>query len=144
MNEISTPMVWRDDFATGVDEIDEQHKILIHTLQEANQLLINDHSVAVLENITRDLLSYALYHFDTEEELMQQYNYQLQEEDNAAHLAQHRGFSEKIVSIRNDLKSGTLISREDLINFLSNWLTHHILNTDKRLGAHICSQRAGK
>jgi hypothetical protein len=28
-------MVWRDDFATGVEQIDEQCKILIHTLQEA-------------------------------------------------------------------------------------------------------------
>ena len=137
-------MVWRDDFATGVDEIDEQHKILIHTLQEANQLLKDDYSAAVLEQITRDLLSYALYHFDTEEELMQEYSYQLQEVDVEAHLAQHRSFSEKIVSIRADLKSGRLITREALIGFLSDWLTHHILHTDKRLGEHICARRTNK
>ncbi len=142
MTEISSPLVWRDEFATGVEEIDEQHKILIHTLQEANQLLTNNSSAEVLDKITRDLLSYALYHFDTEEELMQQYGYSDQEEDLEAHLAQHRSFSAKVVSIREDLKAGTLISREALLGFLSDWLSHHILNTDKKLGAHIRAKQA--
>lgn len=142
MTEISSPLVWRDEFATGVEEIDEQHKILIHTLQEANQLLTNNSSAEVLDKITRDLLSYALYHFDTEEELMQQYGYSEQEEDLEAHLAQHRSFSAKVVSIREDLKAGTLISREALLGFLSDWLSHHILNTDKKLGAHIRAKQA--
>ncbi len=142
MTEISSPLVWRDEFATGVEEIDEQHKILIHTLQEANQLLTNNSSAEVLDKITRDLLAYALYHFDTEEELMQQYGYSDQEEDLEAHLAQHRSFSAKVVSIREDLKAGTLISREALLGFLSDWLSHHILNTDKKLGAHIRAKQA--
>ena len=143
MTEINTPLVWRDEFATGVEEIDEQHKILIHTLHEANQLLASDSSAEALDKITRDLLAYALYHFDTDEELMQQYGYSEQEEDLEAHLTQHRNFSAKVVSIREDLKSGTLISRESLLGFLSDWLSHHILNTDKKLGAHIRTKQAG-
>ena len=141
MTEVSSPLVWRDEFATGVEEIDEQHKILIHTLQEANQLLTSNSSAEILDKITRDLLAYALYHFDTEEDLMQQYGYDEQGQELEAHLAQHRSFSAKIVSIREDLKAGTLISREALLGFLSNWLSHHILNTDKKLGAHICAKR---
>ena len=141
MTEMSSPLVWRDEFATGVEEIDEQHKILIHTLQEANQLLANNSNAETLDKITRDLLAYALYHFDTEEDLMQQYGYGVQEDELEAHLAQHRNFSAKVVSIREDLKAGTLISREALLGFLSDWLSHHILNTDMKLGAHICARR---
>ena len=140
MTEIGSPLVWRDEFATGVEAIDEQHKILIHTLQEANQLLASNSSAAILDKITRDLLAYALYHFDTEEELMHQHGYD--EQDLEAHLAQHRSFSAKVVSIREDLKSGTLISREALLGFLSDWLSQHILNTDKKLGAHIRAKQA--
>ena len=35
MNQATTPLVWNDSFATGVAEIDDQHMILVHTLNEA-------------------------------------------------------------------------------------------------------------
>ena len=141
MSHTSSTLVWRDEFSTGVEEIDEQHKILIHTLQEANQILASNSSTDVLDKITRDLLAYALYHFDTEEELMNQYGYSEKGDEQDAHLAQHRSFSAKVVSIREGLKAGTPVSCEELLGFLSDWLSHHILNTDKKLGAHICAQR---
>lgn len=136
------PLVWNDSFLTGVEEIDEQHQILVNTLNEANARLVEDASLEFLEQITRDLLSYALYHFETEEGLMKEYGYT---EDSAAdadtHLQQHRSFSSKVVAVRDGLKAGTLISREDLLSFLNGWLVNHILSTDKKLGAFIAAKR---
>ncbi len=136
------PLTWRDEFATGVAEIDEQHRILVDTLREADEILRADSSQATLDKITRDLLSYALYHFDTEERLMREYHYaECADGDAERHLEQHRAFSARVVAVRENLKAGILIPREDLLAFLSDWLVNHILNTDRRLGAHILERR---
>jgi hemerythrin len=137
------PLVWNDSFATGVAEIDEQHMILVHTLNEAGSKLANGSNPHLLEQITQDLLSYALYHFDTEEELMQEYGYRDADDDAMnRHLEQHRAFSAKVVSVREGLKAGMLVSADDILHFLNTWLVNHILNTDMKLGAFINAKRS--
>lgn len=137
------PIEWNDSFATGVPEIDEQHRILVNTLNDANARLADDVDIDLAEQITEDLLSYALYHFETEEELMQKYGYLGASTAEAeAHLQQHRSFSSRVVAVRDSLRAGIPISREELIGFLNHWLVNHILNTDKRLGAFIVARRA--
>ncbi len=131
-------IVWNDTLVTGIDKIDEQHQILVNLFNEANTKLAVNNNVGFLEQITRDMLSYALYHFETEEKLMQEYSYiEDKTEDDDTHIQQHRSFSTKVVAVRNDIKAGILISREDLLSFLNNWLINHILNTDKRLAAFL-------
>lgn len=129
---------WDKNYEVGVEEIDEQHHILVNTLNEANELLTKDYSLENLENITKDLLSYALYHFETEEELMEQYNYMVEcPEDYKSHMKQHRDFSAKVVDVRNSLRAGNLIKQEELIGFLVKWLINHINKTDKKLGEFL-------
>jgi hemerythrin-like metal-binding protein len=137
-------LVWNDELETGVAEIDEQHRILVNSINETNvRLNTTQVNAAVLEKITQDLLSYALYHFETEEELMQSLGYQeASPEDAQTHQRQHREFSATVVSVREGIKAGRLISREDLLGFLNGWLIQHILLTDKKLGAFIVAQRA--
>lgn len=136
------PIVWQEAFATGVDEIDEQHQILVHTLNEANARLADTSSIEMLDSITRDLLSYALYHFETEERLMEESAYPSERSEDAdLHLQQHRAFSAKVVAIREEIKAGRRIPRDELLTFLNHWLINHILNTDKRLGAYLVARR---
>jgi len=127
-------IVWHDKLVTGIGKIDEQHQILVNLLNEANIKLTPNNNAKFLEEITRNLLSYALYHFETEEGLMQKYDYI---EDSDAHIRQHRSFSAKVVAVRNDIKTGIPISREDLLSFLNSWLINHILNTDKQFAAFL-------
>ena len=137
------PLIWDANFETGVSEIDEQHRILVNTINEAAITLGETGNISVLEQITNDLLSYALYHFETEEELMVKYGYDEQrEEEQKIHLAQHRDFSATVVSVKDNMKSGKLITKDELLNFLKEWLINHILYTDKKLGAFIAAQRA--
>lgn len=132
------PIVWKEDYFTGIERIDEQHQVLVSTLNEANARLAGGASRELLEQITRDLLSYAIYHFETEESLMSEYDYAgLAEADNEQHRQEHRAFSRKVVAIREGLKDGQLVSREELLGFLNNWLVNHILNTDRKLAAFL-------
>lgn len=132
------PILWNDSFLTGIERIDEQHKVLVNTLNEANARLSGVITRDLLEQITRDLLSYAIYHFETEESLMQKYDYAgLSAADEAKHREEHRSFSQQVVSLREGLRDDHLVTREALLSFLNQWLVNHILNTDKRLGTFL-------
>lgn len=142
MASVQELLVWNDSYSTGVTEIDEQHMILVHTLNEASVKLAGSYSIEQLEQITQDLLAYALYHFETEETLMRENGYEeLAPQEAALHLEQHRSFSGKVVAVRDGIKSGNPIAPADLLAFLNQWLVNHILNTDKRLGAFLKEKR---
>ena len=68
-------IVWNDSLMTGVQEIDDQHQILVNMINDANVKLSTSSGRAYLEEVIRELISYALYHFDAEEELMVEQNY---------------------------------------------------------------------
>lgn len=136
-------IVWNNELVTGITEMDEQHKILVNHINAANTRL-NGLSVnaTMLEKITQDLLSYALYHFETEGLLMQQYHYaSCHKIDAETHWQEHREFSAKVVEIREKIRSGASISRDELLVFLNNWLINHIMNTDKKLAAFVCAKQ---
>ncbi len=137
------PLVWNESFVAGVQEIDEQHMILVDLLNSAKVKLLPESDTKVMEQIILDLLSYALYHFDTEERLMGEYDYNKESPQDAhAHLDQHRTFSAKVVSARKALTSGEKISAEDLLQFLTEWLVNHILKTDFKLADYIQEKRS--
>lgn len=143
MASVQELLIWNDSYATGVTEIDEQHMILVHTLNEASVKLSGHVSLEQLEQITQDLLAYALYHFETEETLMQESAYETQSPQEAAdHLEQHRSFSAKVVAVRDGIKSGNPVPPADLLAFLNRWLIDHILNTDMHLAAFLKGKTA--
>ena len=142
MKALYDPIEWNEKLLTGVTEIDSQHKILVDAINDANSRLMEDHDIKLVEQITKDLLSYAIFHFETEEDLMQQYGYDGEStEDAQLHQKQHREFSSQVLAVRDGLRDGKEISREDLLAFLNGWLISHIMNTDQRLGAFIKQKR---
>jgi hemerythrin len=132
------PIEWVDAMATGIETIDRQHRFLIDTLKQANERLLQDENVALLGEIAKVLLSYALTHFETEEELMQRYGYEAAcPEDAHAHVAQHRDFSRRVVALRDQLREGREVSRIEVLRFLNHWLRDHVLGIDQRLGSFL-------
>ena len=136
-------ITWRPDFATGVAIIDDQHRVLINMLNEANTKLTDRSPIADFSKIVQGLLSYAGYHFQTEDGLMNQHGYDAAcAEDAAQHHAQHKAFAEKVLAVQTSLTAGQRIPKADLVEFLTQWLADHILNTDRKLGKFICSRPA--
>lgn len=131
-------IVWQESYNTGIQEIDEQHRILVNTINEAGVRLNMNDSIGTLEAITKDLLSYVLYHFETEEEMMLEHNYKdYSQQEYATHMKQHRDFSAKVVAIRQSLSRGKPIEKKELIDFLTNWLINHINKTDQKLAQFL-------
>lgn len=140
---IQIPLVWSDNLATGIAKIDEQHKVLVATLNEAHARLKGAPNKDLLDEITRNLLSYALYHFETEEDLMAEYGYlEACPENEHRHQEEHRSFSKTVVDLRKNIQEGQLVDRDELVTFLSQWLVNHIMKTDKHLGAFLIERQA--
>ncbi len=124
--------------ATGIDIIDKQHHYLIEILQQLNEKQLDDDGDLLLSHVVRDLLGYALMHFEAEEALMLRYDYAAAcPEEAKAHIAQHREFSRKVVSVRDKLREGQKVSHMEIQGFLNHWLREHLLGIDQSLGKFL-------
>ena len=131
------------DYLTGVERIDSQHSNLINLVNEARHTLNRDASPSRIEKIVKELLSYAIYHFRTEEALMKEYGYlQARSAEAQAHIQEHRGFSERVAALQEEVRLHARVDTDALVRFLLDWIAQHILETDKKLAAYILQRRA--
>ncbi len=138
-----TPIEWSEKMTTGVSQVDTQHRYLVDTLRRANERLLGDHEGTLLGEIAKDLLNYAIMHFETEESLMKRYDYETAFPDVArAHIAQHRDFSRQVVAICDQLREGRQVSRIEVLKYLNEWLRNHVLGIDQKLGAFVREAKA--
>ena len=134
---------WSEKMATGVAQVDVQHHYLVDTLREANAKLLGDHDSALLAEIAKGLLNYAIMHFETEEELMQRYGYATAQPDVArTHIAQHREFSRRVVAVCDQLREKRSVSNVEVLKYLNEWLRGHVLGIDQKLGAFVREAQA--
>lgn len=137
------PIEWSERMATGVAQVDVQHRYLVDTLREANAKLLGDHDDVMLAEIAKGLLNYAIVHFETEEELMQRYGYAAAHPDVArAHVAQHREFSRQVVAVCDQLREKRPVSNVEVLKYLNEWLRGHVLGIDQKLGAFMREAQA--
>ena len=115
---------------TGFAEIDHQHRQLFALAGHLNQAIIAGEPPEIVKRKFNELMLYARFHFSTEERLMEQYGYPVQDDHRQSHL----DLLESIDHIRTRLKQGSeLIS----LQTLKDWLLEHIEHSDKLLGAYL-------
>lgn len=118
---------------TGIDLIDGDHKkliSLINQLQNATQYKVDDH---IIDQIMDDLLNYTKYHFDREELLMRSNQYP----DYENHKNLHKEMISKMSECMEEYKSRPENTIDDALNFLKNWLIHHIKGDDRKYIPYI-------
>lgn len=120
--------VWQNNFTFGIESIDGDHKKLVAMIDELYTAMSKGEAKAVIRDIVNDLVDYSVVHFRREEIYMKSVNYN----DFDAHKAAHEAFIEKVETFREKLNSGKDNISIEVISFLREWLSGHILNTDKR------------
>jgi hemerythrin-like metal-binding protein len=136
-------IAWSDRMVTGIAQVDAQHRYLVDTLSDANVKLLVDRDGALLADIAKGLLNYAIMHFETEEDLMRRYGYVAAHPDVArAHIAQHRQFSRQVVAVCDQLREKRPISNVEVLKYLNEWLRNHVLGIDQKLGAFVREAKA--
>jgi len=120
-------MAWSEHFETGLDAVDIQHKALVEMINAAAPHLMGGGEDAEREvgPLLDKLVRYAASHFKYEEDLMQQT--QVLPAYFAQHQHVHQTFVEEVVQMRTQYEKGESLSGRDLLQFLTSWLTFHIL-----------------
>ena len=122
---------WSFTFATGIAEMDRQHR---HFVNIINLINLNQHDPTRLADLFDELISYSREHFAYEEELM----VGLKENLTVPHRGQHAAFTRQIERIRQQLAAGEGYRLEGrLAAITSEWLSNHILTTDLKLAAAL-------
>ena len=126
-----TILTWNKQLVLGIEAVDKQHKHLLELINQLDEAIALGQDKKSMTDVVNDLIDYTVYHFRHEENLMQKagYNGQLY----AEHQAEHMNFVEKIQHAHTEALKDPSIIREELLDFLVDWLSHHILNTDKHM-----------
>lgn len=126
-------LVWGKILSVGVDEIDEDHRKLIHIFNILNHAVIKGETPEYLVATLEELINCTVWHFSHEERLMLKYRYPEIEE----HKAEHRELIESAKELQQKVLQSDKPVAEEHIEFLERWLTEHILTADGRLGSFL-------
>lgn len=127
-------ITWKDDYATGIYNIDQQHRYLVVLLNNIIKFHnVGENSYSKLFYILNGLVSYAEDHFRDEEVLMQELRYPKYQD----HKNEHEYLVQEIFKINENLLERNDEERtKRLLMFLQGWLLEHIIGLDKELGVY--------
>lgn len=126
--------VFKDEYKTGIDKIDEEHKRLFEIADQVYEVLMDEFipdKYDYIVEILNELKDYAETHFTNEEEYMASIGYKKL----FTHKVEHHDFIEKLNEYDLDaIDENQKETIMELLTFLSNWLVDHILKNDKQIG----------
>lgn len=121
---------WTEELSVGIQEIDEQHKILVGLLNRMHEAIVTGKDLQVINSILNELAQYTVVHFAVEESLMRIFNYP----DYVAHKQHHEELTAQVVGLQRKVATGEEEISMEVLHFLRHWLTYHILGDDKKYG----------
>lgn len=125
---------FKDEYRTGIESIDKEHEKLFEIADRAYNTLMDEFipdKYDYIVEILNELTEYAATHFEHEEEYMMSIRYKKL----ISQKSSHQEFIDKISEYNLDEVDDK--QREvifELLDFLSDWLVHHIMESDKLIG----------
>jgi hemerythrin-like metal-binding protein len=108
--------------------LDEQHKKLIEMINTLYDAYLSEEQEDKISFIIEEMYEYARIHFKTEEDYFDEFGYT----NTLEHKAEHASFLEKIKAFEGDYKKNSRLLSLQIMNFLQEWLTGHIMKEDKK------------
>lgn len=124
-------IVWNDEFSVGVEALDRQHQKIIgiiNSMIEKPRFLLRFHNTS---SALMELTNYVSEHFLLEERLLQENGYP----DLIEHSEKHTAYSKKITDFSKKSLHGKNEVPYELLVFLNDWWTNHILHEDMQYKA---------
>ena len=131
---------WKKQYLIGEQQIDLHHQYLFSLLNKTYDDFVNKESADRLSSTFDDLIDYAIYHFSTEEQLMERCGFPGLSE----HKKEHDLFTKKVVDIQKGYHDGERGISLELLSFLQDWLSTHILLSDVEIGRYLVSRNRRK
>ena len=125
------PMKWAERHATGIRQLDDQHKMLFRMAEDFRAALDEGKGEGAYENLLQSLDLYVRTHFRYEEGCMERYACPAAEVNQKA----HRKFEETLSGFQKRYASRGFDSTDgrELVDTLDSWLDGHIGRLDSQL-----------
>ncbi|MDR0634775.1 MAG: bacteriohemerythrin [Azoarcus sp.] len=127
-NAHQTRLHWSDEYSVGIPEIDDQHKMLFELIDRIHTAILEHKGTAACVEVLDELVDYTRIHFALEQSLMHMGHYP----DYEAHCALHRSLVAEVEALQSRIHSGSAAISFELLHFLRNWLSKHIMGEDKK------------
>jgi len=127
---------WTDVYTVKIAVVDSQHKVLVDLINELHQAMVARRGKESLGGVLARLVKYTKSHFAAEEGILQANQYP----DLVNHKAEHERFTQTIVDFQGRFQRNEVAITIDLMDFLKNWLSKHILGVDKKYVPHLSAR----
>lgn len=127
---------WTDELSINIPSIDRQHQTLVGYINKLEEAISNGDATQALGFILNALVRYTQVHFIYEEMLFDRYTYE-QTDD---HCMAHQKLLNKVGEYKTRFETGDAEVGQELLEFLKNWLSKHILQEDKAYSAYLIAK----
>lgn len=134
---MSPKLAWETKYSVHSTMIDAQHQAMFATINKLIDLLASVPTKEQVNEIMAALVAYKKFHFQTEEKLFAEYQW----EGAAEHIAKHREFTVALDAMVQKFGDDSMGLAFALIDYLEDWLLNHILVEDQKYVA--CFQEHG-
>ena len=124
-------LIWKEDYSTGIKEVDDQHKVLFKNLNKFEEITNAGGGVAVIEKMLGFLDRYAQKHFSFEEQYMEQHGCSMVDQNKEAHRRFFMVFER--LKQRFEAEGADELLLSQIHSTVETWLVNHILGVDIQL-----------
>jgi len=129
---------WNDDYRVGVPELDAQHRRLFDLAKRLDAEIGLGAKRETTAQVLTQLLDYAKTHFTAEERYLAEWGYP----DQLLHHSEHKAFEEKLRDFCEAFASGRHGLVSDMHDYLTEWISSHILGSDKKYAPFVKNQNS--
>jgi hemerythrin-like metal-binding domain len=115
--------IWKDEYNSGIEEIDYQHKKLVMLINELSEAEKKKESPLVISGILERLVDNAITHFAAEKEMLNG----IPSAQDQIHQKERYEFTEKVMEFRARQQNENQFINCRSIEYLKNWTLNHIL-----------------
>jgi hemerythrin len=126
-------LVWNDSYSVGVRSLDHQHTGLFESLNELHAAMMIGKANSLTGPLLHKLVDYTKKHFAAEEAMLAAAHYPMLSQ----HRVLHRDLIRKVNEYAARFERGEISLSVDLLNFLRDWLTTHIMKEDHQYGSWL-------
>ena len=128
-------MIWKDEYAVGIQEIDNQHKTLLGFITEFEKAVEGRAHWNTVPPLVARAGEFAKFHFSVEEALMQIFGYPRFDD----HRAEHQYVLEQFAILEQRVLRQEM--KEELLPLMHSWLFLHIVETDQPFARYVSGKR---
>ena len=134
-----TLLTWNHACSIGVKAMDDQHGVLMDTLNEVRLALVHGRARDEVSELLNRLIEFTRMHFSSEERLLEQHGYP----GASAHRDEHQRLLRQVEEAALRTQQNDDVHMQSLLLFLREWYLKHVEELDHQYGAWLNERGIG-